>query len=385
MKSIIIKYKRIIAEKIKFFLFYLFRIFPINKNKIYFQNFNGKGYGDNPKYIAEEIIRRGLNLKLIWAVKSGFNNNFPDIIKTVKIYSIRAIYESVTSKIWIDNCRKQSNVRKRKGQFYIQTWHGIGPKKSEKDYEQYLSVKYLERAKNDSNITNLYLSDSAFASQLYRLSFWYNGEILECGFPRNDIFVNQDDNIKTKVKNHFNISGNTKIILYAPTFRDNLSIDMYNIDYNFIISRLKEKTQENWIFLIRLHPNVSKMSEEISYNDNIFNASNYDDMQELLLATDMLITDYSSSIYEFSIMKKPVFLYVYDYVDYTNKRELFFDLYTLPYPVAVTSDELLQKILNFEEVSYLKALDCFMRKLGFFKFGQASESVVNRILEEIIN
>jgi CDP-glycerol glycerophosphotransferase len=116
--------KTIIVYRILVFLYYLFRIFPIHKNKIFIQNFNGKGYGDNPKYIVEEILRRRFDYVLVWAVRPKFSHNFPQAVKTVPYKRIRAIYEEVTAKIWIDNCRKQLYVRKRKGQYYIQTWHG---------------------------------------------------------------------------------------------------------------------------------------------------------------------------------------------------------------------------------------------------------------------
>ena len=114
-----------LAFYIRIFLYYFFGIFPIKKNKIFIQNFNGKGYGDNPKYIVEEILRRDLDFVLVWAVMPKLSKNFPKGIKTVRYKSIRAIYEEATAKIWIDNCRKQLYVRKRKEQYYIQTWHGM--------------------------------------------------------------------------------------------------------------------------------------------------------------------------------------------------------------------------------------------------------------------
>jgi len=164
--------KKIIIYCIEVFFYYLFRIFPIQKNKIFIQNFNGKGYGDNPKYIAEEILRCGYDLKLVWAVRRKFKGNIPKKIKTVPYYSIRAIYESVTAKFWIDNCRKQLYAKKRKGQYYIQTWHGsINFKKVEKDVENKLSSFYVKQAKYDSTIADLFLSDSKFTSQF--ISFFF--------------------------------------------------------------------------------------------------------------------------------------------------------------------------------------------------------------------
>jgi len=221
--------KNIIIYCIEVFFYYIFRIFPIQKNKIFFQNYNGKGYGDNSKYIAEELLRCGYDLILVWAVRRKYKGNIPKKIKTVPYISIRAIYECATAKIWIDNCRKQLFVRKREEQYYIQTWHGtINFKKVEKDVENKLLSFYVKHAKYDSTIADLFLSDSKFTSQLYRSSFWYNGEILECGTPREDILINQNQHLKEKVRKYFNISEKTKIILYAPTFRNNFNACLFD-------------------------------------------------------------------------------------------------------------------------------------------------------------
>ncbi|MDR2596556.1 MAG: CDP-glycerol glycerophosphotransferase family protein [Treponema sp.] len=378
------KIKGITVYWIMVTLYYVFRIFPIQKNKIFIQNFNGKGYGENPKYIAEEIIRRKLDYALVWAARPEYHDNFPRTIKTVPYKSIRAVYEEVTAKMWIDNCRKQLYVRKRKAQYYIHTWHGtVNLKKIEKDVEQQLSVYYVKQAKHDSSLINLLLSDSKFSSQLYRSAFWYNGEIFECGSPRDDILINQNNNIKDTVKKHFNIADNTKIILYAPTFRDNFSVDVYNINYELILNGLSEQTKAPWVFLIRLHPNISEKSEFFAYNDKILNASNYSDMQELLLTCDMLISDYSDCMYECALMNKPVFLYISDYEQYKKERDFYFDLFLLPFPCAMNSVELLEKMLHFDTKIYLRALEEFFQKVGILRDGTASEKVVDRITTEL--
>jgi len=376
--------KRIIIYHICVFFYYLFRIFPVQRNKIFIQNFNGKGYGDNPKYIVEEILRRRLDYILVWAVRPKFSYDFPQAVKTVPYKSIRAIYEEVTAKVWIDNCRKQLYVKKRKEQYYIQTWHGIvNLKKVEKDAERQLSAYYVKQAKYDSTLINLFVSDSKFTSQLYRSSFWYNGEILECGSPRGDILINYNQNIKDKVKKYFNIGDNTKVILYAPTFRDNFSVDVYNLNHELILNSMREQTKGHWVFLIRMHPNISEKSNIFTYNDKIVNASNYSDMQELLLASDMLITDYSDCMYECALMNKPVFLYISDYKQYKEERDFYFDLFSLPFPCAMNSSELLEKMLSFDIKLYLNSLAEFFQKVGILKDGTASEKVVDRIAKEL--
>jgi len=376
--------KKVIGYNIRVFLYYFFRLFPIQKNKIFIQNFNGKGYGDNPKYIVEEILRRGINFVLVWAARPELSKDLPQSVKIVPYKSIRAIYEESTAKMWIDNCRKQLYVRKRKAQYYIQTWHGtVNLKKVEKDAERQLSAYYVKQAKYDSSLVNLFISDSKFTSQLYRSSFWYNGKILECGSPRDDILINCNHNIKDKVKKYFNIADNTKIILYAPTFRDNFSVDVYNINYELVLDSLSEQTKEPWVFLIRMHPNISEKSKFLTYNDKIFNASSYSDMQELLMTSDILITDYSDCMYECALMNKPVFLYIKDYEQYKAERDFYFDIFSLPFPCAMNSNELLKKMLYFDTALYLNSLKEFFLRVGIFKEGNASKEIVDRIIEEM--
>jgi len=367
----------------KIFLYYFFRIFPIQKNKIFIQSYYGKGYGDNPKYIVENILSHGLNFKLVWAVNPELSKEFPQTIKLVPYNSYRSIYEEVTAKIWIDNCRKQNNVKKRKSQYYIQTWHGIlGLKKVEKDVEDKLTLNYINDAKHDSMLADLFISDSKFTSQLYRSSFWYNGDILECGSPRVDILLNQNHDIKNKVRKYFNISEDIKIVLYAPTFRNDYNTDVFNINYELLLKTMERHTNETWIIFIRMHPNISDKSDFIEYNEKIFNASNYDDIQELLIAGDILITDYSSCITEFALMNKPAFLYINDYEQYKNDRDFYFDLFSLPFPCAVNNNELIQNIINFNNESYLHSLNDFFMKVSIVKDGNASQKVVDKIISQ---
>jgi CDP-glycerol glycerophosphotransferase len=376
-------------------LYFFFRVFPIKKDKIFIQNFNGKGYGDNPKYIVEEILRRGLAYDLAWTVKQEnipedpekkdrpVIASFPKAIRTVSYKSIRAIYEETTAGIWIDNCRKQPYVRKRKGQFYIQTWHGmIGPKKMEKDVENELDLYYVRQAKHDSELIDLFLSNGEYASRLIKSSFWYTGEILESGSPRTDIHINQPDEIRHKVYKYFKLSSDTKIVLYAPTFRNNFDLTTYNIGYENILASLRERTNKNWVFLIRLHPNISEKAKLFDYNNDILNASYYSDIQELMLASDILITDYSDCMCDFSLMKKPVFLYIKDYDEYRAERDFYYDLLALPFPAAFSTEELIEKMLGFNHAGYIHSLEKFHHRLAIMDDGSASKRVVDRILIE---
>ena len=156
-------------------IYYLFSIFPIKKNKIVVMNYFGRGYGDNPKYICEELLKTSTNLDIVWLVYGDLEkNSLPGKIRAVKVKTLKSVYEQTTAKVWIDNSRKQSYVYKRKNQFYIQTWHGGIPlKKIEFDCEKQFALGYINNMKNDNKMINLIISNSEYSNKLYRKTFRY--------------------------------------------------------------------------------------------------------------------------------------------------------------------------------------------------------------------
>lgn len=354
-----------------------FRLLPIKKNRIIFENFFGKGYGDNPKYISDELLSRdNEKFELIWLIKGKYYDEIPKKIKQVKRGTLKELYYISTSKVWVDNCRKHYGVQKRKEQYYIQTWHGsIGLKKVEKDCESILPKSYLKSAKNDSKMIDLIPSGSKFFSNLIKSSFWYNGEIFECGTPRCDIFFEnrkKDNAYKTY-----------KTILYAPTFRDDNNVSVYNLDYNNLVNILEKNTNEEWKIIVRFHPNVSYLQDTIKYSEKIIDGSKFDDMNELILNCDMLITDYSSSMFDALLISKPVFLYTPDIDNYFNKRGTYIQVNQLPFPVACTEQELISNINYFDQSKYEQNIKLFVDKIGLNEDGHASERIVDRIIEVI--
>ena len=351
----------------------------VNKKKIVFENFLGRGFGDNPKYIALELLNRKLNYDLVWIVNRGTSYTFPKGIRTVERGSFRELFELATARFWIDNTRKEEFIYKRKKQCYIQTWHGFVPlKKMEKDAIQTLSKDYIFSAIHDGAMTDLMLSGCKIRTRLYNMSFWYDGEVKEWGSPRNDIFF-KDFNYKEKVSEFFKIDSKYKILLYAPTFRDDRSVTPYNIDFEKLILTLQNKFGGEWKVLIRLHPNIADQCSFMKYSNTIINASSYDDIQELFAASDVLITDYSDCMFEFSLMRKPVFLYTPDLESYTKSRDFYRDFKSLPYPMADTNDNLRTLILDFDNKTYDDSLTIFFEEIGVLENGTASKSVVDYI------
>lgn len=372
-----------ILKKISAKLFRL-KIFKIRKKKIVFDNFNGKGYGENPKYIAEELIKQKPDLDLVWLV-NNMQEDMPKEIRKVKYGSIKALYEHATAKVWIDNVRNSKGIKKKKNQFYIQTWHGgIALKGIEKDVEEFLSPQYVKEAKEDSKMTDLILTNNTNQQEYIKKYFWYDGEVLCVGTPKCDIIYNTPTEIKEKVNSYFEIDDKKKIVVYAPTFRNGNDISVYEFDYKQCCKVLKEKFKEDFVMLIRLHPNVSEYSNKINYDDNIKNATNYPDMQELLATADVVITDYSSVQFEAALANKPVFIFAKDLKEYIEKeRKLIFKFEEIPFNIAKSEEELYNNIQKFSQEEYNKKCEKFYNSIGVVNNSNSSKEVVNIILKQI--
>ena len=257
----------------------------------------------------------------------------------------------------------------------------MGIKKIEKDAGDNLSKKYIEAAKYDSSICDLILSGCNFRTNIIKNSFWYTGNILEKGTPRNDMLFNTSlkDQLKKQLVDSLGIDSKRKILLYAPTFRKDYSIDCYNINWKQIIKSLKQKTGDDYVILLRLHPNF--INKKIDYNslfctDDMYDVTMYHDMQELLLISDILVTDYSSSIFDFSLLYRPCIIYAPDYRTYN--RGTYFQLHQLPFPLAENQKQLIESIDKFDKTSYQIELRNFIQKvIGSFEDGQACYHLYN--------
>lgn len=379
-----LKYKIInsnLVNVIFIFIQHFFSFLPIKNNKVVFQNFNGKGFGDNPKYIANELIKKE-NIDIVWIVKEFSQNSFPNKIRQVKKYTLRYFYELATAKVWVSNNRLEKFIIKRKNQVYIQTWHGgLGLKKVEKDAEDKLSKKYIKLAKKDSKMIDYAISNSTYRTNIYKNSFWYDGKILEIGCPRNDIFFDnkKQKKIRESVFKKYNIDFNKKIILYAPTFRSDKDFDYETFNFSKLLNNLNKKN-ENYVLMIKLHPNVDK---SIRTSENIINVSKYPDVDELLLVSDIVISDYSSVFFDFLFMHKPVYLYAPDYDEYVKERGFNFDYKKLPFSISYNSNELINKILVNDYKNYADKLDKFLKDVNIIDDGHASQKVAN-LIDEIL-
>lgn len=355
----------------------LFSRLPKDQNKVFCQSYTGRGYSDSPKAIAQELKSRGW--KVTWAVKGEREAaSLPPGVEPVTLGSAREIFHRCTAGVWVDNCRKWGRLFKGKDQFYIQTWHGFPLKRIEGDAADALDPAYVRAAREDSRMSDLFLSDSRFLTEIYRRAFWYDGEVLECGFPRNDVLFGEHPELVEKVRRALELPAGKRLLLYAPTFRKDKGLSVYDVDYARCVRAMERRFGGEWLILAKLHPNVADKAGELSLDPRyVKNASAYPDIQELYLASDALLTDYSSVMFDYLNTGKPCFLYVNDLAAYRDDRNFTFDLEKLPYARAQTNDQLEEIILAFDGEAQKAREAVFREEFGITENGTASRQVAD--------
>ncbi|WP_390364865.1 CDP-glycerol glycerophosphotransferase family protein [Virgibacillus byunsanensis] len=364
-------------------IIYGFNCLPIKKNKIFLFSYYGSQFGCNPKYITDYIYKHypKNRFDVVWAFNDPKSKSHLKHFRKVKTMSLRYFYELCTSKVVITNYRTTALFVKRKEQYYIQTWHSsLRLKHIEKDAEDVLPTSYVKMAKKDSLKCDLLLSGSKYSTSIFKRSYWYDGEIFEHGTPRNDLLFKSNPNMRAMVLEELNIPSESKVLLYAPTFRKDNNLEVYDINWPGVVEKLKSKFGNEWTILVKLHPHLISESKKLIYGDNVRDVTSYDDIQELLLATDVLISDYSSLMFDFSITNRPCFLYVPDIEEYTAQdRKLYFDIVDLPFISATSNKDLLEKIGNFQHEQYRRSLGKFLKQVGSYENGEASKHLLKRI------
>lgn len=363
-------------------------ILPLRiENKIVFDNFLGKGYGENPKYIADEIIREGLPYKLVWLV-NDMKEDMPKQIYKVKYGSVKALYEMATARVWIDNVRNAVRPTKKRNQVFLQTWHGAyGHKPVEKEAKQFLAPQYVRKAIKDGAEIDGILSSNGFLSEVYRTSFWLNdkAEILEYGSPSyEELFKYISNECKQQELKIQKGLGGKYIVVYAPTFRDDGNVNAYDMDCERIWNTFQKKYGD-CVLIIRLHPNVTDTKIKFHYNDHIIDGKQYTTFIELACIGDAVISDYSSTLYDFAIVGKPAYIYASDVDLYYKNRGSADSFYNSPFDKAKNNDELESIILNFNIIDYKKKISQYFAKYPLYGPNGASQKCVDWLKRRIDN
>lgn len=376
------------------------RIFPMKKNKVVFWTFEGtRGYCCSPKYIADEMIRRQregkAEFEMVWLTEQT-DAEFPEEIRVVKSTLWNRAYHLSTAKVWVGNTRTFYGTRKRKGQTYIQTWHGTICIKPIGKYrgELFPKIAYLV-SKRDSDLVDYVLSGCDWCDEHYRDGLIYDGEILRTGMPRCDILMDQGrrERIREQLREEYKVPEYAKVLMYAPTFRGgsqstnrSVKTEEATIDFEQLIQNLELRFGGEWYIFLRLHPQLAAKKQRLltgCVSERLVDVTARQDMNELIAASDAFISDYSSAIFEAMLLKIPCFLYADDLEAYIADRgDLFWDMNTLPFPLALNNQELQRSVAEFDEETYHEKLERFIVQNGVREDGHASQRVVDLIAEK---
>ena len=366
-------------------LLHVYYIFPIRKNRVIFNSMTWKQYSCNPKYITEYLLANYPGkFEIIWAFEDP--DKFAYLkekgITTVKTRTPKYYKYRLTSRVSVCNVTMGSEVPPRKGQYRINTWHGGGGGYKRIDYSDEMAY-WPAREMAD---TDLFCASSETSlKNTVRIAFKHEGEYFG-GTPRNDMLVNNDrDDLRADVHKSLKLDDDTKILLYAPTYREGADIRHYSdkSDYGLDYLRLKKAMEDkfggNWAIAIRFHPRVKDYT--LPKEPGIVDATVYPDMQELLASVDAMVTDYSSSLWDFSFTGKPCIQFCEDLEEYKAKRGFNKPIEEWGFPIATSNDEMESIIENWDWDTFNKNMDRHHTENGSFEDGTATK----RMCEIIYN
>ena len=347
----------------------------VEPNKVVLSCNFGRGYLCNPKYIAEALERLYPGeFDLVLLVRE-YDDGLPGYLRQVKYGSREAQRELATARFWVYNFRDRRFVPKREDQVFIQAWHAcLGAKKCERDVEETLGERYVSLAKTDGAETDLMVADNRLTAGIYQRSFWFDGPVLRCGTPRNRPLVLGDPDVRENVRRRLGISEDAGLCLYAPTFRSDLSFDCYRFDYAAVAKVLAERFGKRFVLAYRLHPNIACLKRP-KFLEGLTDATDYPDQQELLVAADVLISDYSSIMDDYCLTGRPGFVYAPDMDGFNDDRGLYYSLDARPYPVATDSDGLVNAVKAFDVLELQRKTNEFFSFVGLEDDGRGDEKV----------
>lgn len=398
MKSLWIKFRRsnfvlnILAK-----IFKVFSLFPPKKNLIIFESFHGKQYSDNPRAIYEYLVKNRKNTyKMYWSVDKNYIHVFSNRkeVKYVKKFSIKWFYLCARAEFWVVNTRLPLWVPKPKHTTYVQTWHGTPLKRLGVDIEEvHMPGTNTERYKrnfvNEAKKWDYLISPNAYSTEIFKRAFQFKNKMIETGYPRNDFLINyNNEETILKIKEKTSIPTDKKIILYAPTWRDNqyYSKGKYKFDLQIDIDLLKRRLGENYFLILRLHYLVAEQLDLSGHEDFVLDLSSHEDIRELYLVSDILITDYSSVFFDYAILKRPMIFFTYDIEEYRDQlRGFYFDFENkAPGPLVKNTDEIINEILSIEEKGFKPTtnVENFYKKFCYLEDGKASKRVVEYIFDK---
>lgn len=376
---------------------------PLDNKKVLFEVFNGRQYSCNPRWIYEEMRKdsRFDGWTFVWAfVDTEAHANIPELEDCVLVEHKSEEYfrEFATSKYVIVNAMLYGGISRKDGQTIMQTWHGTPLKRLRCDIEaedgNVNNTLEEIRARNDSDVIRYthFLSPSEWASKRFISAFNLDGMgmediITEVGYPRNDIMSNYTSKDVDDIFETVGAPRDKKVILYAPTFRDNnhVSGKGYKHEETLDFKRLQDAIGDDYIILFRTHYFIANSFDFSAYEGFIYNVSGIADISELYLMADILITDYSSVFFDYACLKRPMIYYMYDLEEYSNDiRGFYLDVNELPGDIVKTEDELIDSILKVRDGGFVydEKYEAFNRKFNYLDDGNASKRAIDAIFKD---
>lgn len=365
------------------------KLLPMDRRTIVFESGSGKQFSDSPREIYLELIRRGDPRRRMWVYDRTPPVADPQRVMLQRL-SLRYFYHLARAKYWVSNQNLPYYITRRRGGVYLQTWHGTPLKRMLHDLDQVVGRDsgYLDRVSQATAQWSHLISPSPYASEAFRSAFRFRGEMLETGYPRNDILLRDGAaQLREHVRAELGVSADQQVLLYAPTFRDDQKIGArFSFEMPFDLSRFAVEFGPDTVLLLRMHQLVS--TELIIPSDAqqcVRDMSSYADIARLYLAADCLITDYSSVLFDFAITGKPLVFYPYDLDQYRDAIRGFYLDYEadLPGPIARTEDELFAALRTLADPAARAGMRSrvadFARRFAPFDDGHATERVVDAI------
>lgn len=389
--------KKIISKVIKLGYKLLYKYIPIDDKYILFVSYHGKGYLCNPKYLHKYMIsdEKYKHYTFIWAVKK-VNDVEISNAKIIKYNGIRYFYYLARSKYWIINCKMPKYILKKDKQIYIQTWHGTPLKRLANDIEigkdatfYRTKVSKLDMVKSyneDAKKYNYFISPNSFSTEKFISSFNINRNIIiENGYPRNDFLTNLSDGSIVKLKKKYNIPLNKKVILYAPTWRDNsFNSKGYIFQLRIDFKLWKKELGEEYVVIFKPHYLIVNKYYDKGLEDFLYVMDENRDINELYAISDMLITDYSSVFFDYAILRRPIYFYMYDLEEYAENLRGFYLNINKDLPGDIIKDEmqLLNLIRNNEvyKLKNTKKIESFNLIYNSLQDGQCSKKIIEKII-----
>ncbi len=363
---------------------------PVQVGKVVFYSFSER-FDCNPRAVCEELLRRHMGADLVWVAERE-RVRVPDGVGVVCGKGAMR-RELATAQVIVANSRLgnywDKGYTKKPGQVYIQTWHGSRGIKKMEGQAVRLRESYRRRAMMDSRNIDYLISNCAWLTKAYRESFFYEGEILQVGSPRNDVLVQASAGNAgaleraARVRGELGLEEDARTVLLAPTFRDDHSTPPLP-DVGELRHALVTRFGGEWRVLLRWHPGLHRPSTPFNALE-VQDVSDFPDMADLLLVADSVITDYSSCIYDFLLTRRPAFVYASDCKAYERERGLYYPLRETPFAVAEDTGQLAQAITDFDALAYRARVDAFLKDKGSTDDGHASARVadlIERILRE---